>query len=184
MPLLTFVSTETKFTDRPLTFHKRKGLKGLYLCEGVDRWPKIDRWGIPSHTHQSLKLGDHKGLTLFFHGWHPWGIRPILLPLVLICIFLNPVPVCFWVQYSTSQCLPFSTSGARHHGTQLCYCHRGNSVLVLYIFHYFIIISDSIHCYCFIRPVLIFQPIIYFPFSSFTFSCGGEWLTESICHSA
>jgi len=84
------ITTAAKVTDRSLRSHLQGG---------------VDRTGDPILTNEvfhamhvilSLKLGDHKGLTLFVHGCLLKRTLLVVLPVILIqipiCASQSPVP--------------------------------------------------------------------------------------------
>jgi len=99
--------------------------KGLHLKGGADRtgdpiWTNAVFHAM--HVILSLKLGDHKGLTLFIHGRLPKRTLLVVLPVILIQIpsraSLSPVPAHCGVQSGTSWCCPAAASGTPAPGTQ------------------------------------------------------------------
>jgi len=100
--------------------------KGLYLRGAVDRTGDpilANKVFHVMHVILSLKLRDHKGLALFFHGHLLKRTLLIVLPVIPIQIpiraSLSPVPACCRGQSGTAWCCLAAVSGTPVPGTQL-----------------------------------------------------------------
>ncbi|KAM9250543.1 tubulin-specific chaperone A isoform 2-T2 [Cariama cristata] len=94
--------------------------KVMYEKEAKQQEEKIEKMKAEACDDYGIKKQHHCGTLL------------VLLPLILIHAFLNPVPVSCRVQSGTSGCPPCCMSTASHHSLQFPEYQLRSSILVLY----------------------------------------------------